>query len=58
MIPGMKKIARVNQYKGQPKLDWTDKQWLQHAWVQVHNPWINEEDREYWRDTIRRLTNR
>ena len=54
----MKKIARVNQYKGQPKRDWTDKQWLQQAWVQVHNPWINEEDREYWRDTIRRLTNR
>ena len=54
----MKKIARVNQYKGQPKRDWSDKQWLQHAWVQVHNPWLNEEDREYWRDTIRRLTNR
>ena len=44
------------QYKGQPQKDWTNEQWLQHAWVQSHNPWLDEDDREYWRDKIKQLT--
>ena len=44
-------------YKGQPQKDWTREQWLQHAWVQVHNPWIDDDDREYWRYKIAELSN-
>ena len=39
-----------------PKKDWDDKQWLEYAWIQRHNPWISEDDREYWRDKISDLT--
>ena len=45
----------LKDYEG-PKKDWTDEQWLQHAWIQRWNPWISEEDREYWRDKISDLT--
>ena len=45
------------QYKGQPEKGWTDEQWLQHAWIQSHNPWIDDDDREYWKDKIKELTN-
>ena len=48
-------MASAKQYKGQPQKDWTQKQWLQHAWVQSHNPWIAEDDREYWKDKIKEL---
>ena len=46
----------VKQYKGQPRKDWTKEQWLQHAHIQVHNPWLTDEDRLYWRDKIKELT--
>ncbi len=46
----------VKQYKGQPEKNWSDKQWLQHAYIQVHNPWITEDDRKYWRVKIKELT--
>ena len=36
-----------------PKKDWTDEQWLQHAQMMVHSPWISEDDREYWKDKIK-----
>jgi hypothetical protein len=41
-----------------PKKDWTTKQWLDHAWVQRHNPWISEEDRNYWKDKITELVDK
>ena len=47
----------LKDYIREPKKDWTDKQWLQYAYVQVHNPWINEDEREYFRDMIKRLSN-
>ena len=47
----MTEPIKVKQYKGQPRKDWTDKQWLEHAWIQSHNPWITEEDKKYWRAT-------
>ncbi len=30
-----------------------DKEYLQHAWIQKHNPWISDEEREYWADEIK-----
>ncbi len=53
----MSQFTSVKQYKGQPKKNWSNKEWLQHAWIQYHNPWLNEKDKEYWKDTIKRLTN-
>ena len=47
----------LKDYIREPKKDWTDKQWLQYAYVQVHNPWINEDDRLYYKDMIERLSN-
>jgi len=39
-----------------PKKDWTPEMWLQHAWVMVHSPWIDEEEREYWKYKIKELS--
>ena len=50
-------MIRVKQYKGQPQRDWSKNQWLQHAYVQMHNPWLTDEDREYWKDKVKELTN-
>ena len=49
-------IGNVKQYKGQPQYDWSNAKWLQHAWVMVNSPWIDEEEREYWRDKIAELS--
>jgi len=38
-----------------PKKDWDRKQWLDYAWRMKHNPWISEEDRQYWKDKIEEL---
>ena len=38
-----------------PKKDWDDEKWLQHAHVMVHSPWIDDHEREYWRDKIKEL---
>ena len=46
----------LKDYIKEPRKDWGDKQWLQHAWVQSHNPWISEEDREYWQVKIKELS--
>ena len=46
----------LQDYIKEPRKDWTNKDWLQHAWIQQHNPWISEEDRQYWRDKIKELT--
>ena len=47
----------LKDYIREPKKDWTDKQWLQYAYVQVHNPWLNEEDRLYYKDKFTELIN-
>ena len=41
-----------------PKKDWDDKQWLEYVWIQRHNPWISEEDRQYWVDKIKELVDK
>ena len=46
----------LNDYIGRPKKNSTNKQSLQEAWIQVHNPWISEDDREYWKDKIKELS--
>ncbi len=38
-----------------PKKDWSNKDWLQYAYIQRWNPWISEEDRQYWKDKIKEL---
>ena len=40
----------------EPRKDWTNKQWLQHAYVQRWNPWIDEDERDYWKDKITELS--
>ncbi len=42
----------LNDYIKGPKKDWSDKEWLQHAYIMYHSPWINEEEKEYWKDQI------
>ena len=51
-------LARMtlNDYIKEPRRNWDDKKWLQHAHVMVHSPWISEDDREYWRDKIKELS--
>ena len=36
--------------------DWTKEKWLEYAWIQKHNPWITDDDRQYWKDKIKELT--
>jgi len=43
----------LNDHIGKPRKDWTDEDWLQHAQIMVHSPWITEDDREYWADKIK-----
>ncbi len=50
-------MTNVKQYKGQPRKDWERDDWLKHAWIQKDNPWLDEDDREYWRDKIAELSN-
>jgi hypothetical protein len=45
----------AKQYKGQPRKDWSKDDWIKHAYVHMHNPWITEEDRQYWRDKAKEL---
>ena len=47
--------VNVKQYKGQPLKDWDKEHWLQHAYVQRWNPWIDEDERDYWKDKIKEL---
>ena len=49
-------MPTAKQYKGQPQRFWTNEEWLRHAWVQSHNPWLDEDDRQYWKDIIKELT--
>ena len=45
----------LRDYIKEPRKDWTKEKWLQHAYVMVHSPWIDDSDREYWRDKIKEL---
>ena len=45
----------LKDYIREPKKDWTNKQWLEYCSVQIHNPWISEEDRLYYRDKFHDL---
>ena len=45
----------LKDYIGRPRKEWTDKDWLKEAHIMVHSPWIDEEEREYWRDKIKNL---
>ena len=45
----------LQDYIKEPRKDWSDKDWLKHAYVQRWNPWIDEVEREYWKDKIREL---
>tara|TARA_R100000742_G_scaffold249_1_gene27 strand:+ start:453 stop:617 length:165 start_codon:yes stop_codon:yes gene_type:complete len=29
-----------------------EEEWLQHACIKVHNPWITDADRQYWRKKL------
>ena len=46
----------LKDYINEPLKDWTKEEWLKHACVQRHNPWISEDDREYWKDKIKELS--
>ena len=45
----------LKDYIKRPRKEWTDKDWLQEAHIMVHSPWIDEGEREYWRDKIKNL---
>tara|TARA_Y100000590_G_scaffold331266_1_gene376416 strand:- start:289 stop:435 length:147 start_codon:yes stop_codon:yes gene_type:complete len=45
----------LKDYLG-PKKDWNNEKWLKHAHIMVHSPWIDDAEREYWRDKIKELT--
>ena len=45
----------LQDYIGRPRKEWTNKDWLKEAHIMVHSPWIDEEEREYWRDKIKNL---
>ena len=40
-----------------PKKDWNAQQWLDYAHIHKHNPWISDEDREYYDAKYRELIN-
>ena len=48
----------LNDYIREPKRDWNDKQWIEFCSVQLHNPWISEEDRCYYKDKYTDLINK
>ena len=45
----------LKDYIREPKKDWTNKQWLEYCSVHMHNPWISEEDRLYYKDKFNDL---
>ena len=34
----------------EPKRHWTNKQWINHCSINMHNPWISNEERLYYRE--------
>ena len=47
----------LQDYIKEPRRDWSNERWLEHAHIMVHSPWISDADREYWRDKIKELHN-
>ena len=47
----------LNDYIKDPKKDWSNKQWIEYCSVQLHNPWISEEDRCYYKEKLHDLSN-
>ena len=45
----------LNDFIRYPRRDWDKKQWLEHAYIMVHSPWISKHDKEYWQDKIEEL---
>ena len=45
----------LQDYIKEPRKDWSNKEWLQQADVQMHNPWISEEARQYWKAKAREI---
>ncbi len=41
----------------QPKRNWSNKQWINYCQIMIHNPHINQEEREYYKDKLHDLTN-
>ncbi len=52
----LNKKLTLTDYIGKPRKEWTEKDWLKEAHIMVHSPWINEDERQYWRDKIKELT--
>ena len=48
----------LSDYIKEPKRDWSDKQWIEYCSVQLHNPWINESEREYYKEKFTDLINK
>ena len=46
----------LRDYIERPKKEQTKLDWLQEAQIMVHSPWISEDDREYWKDKIKKLS--
>ena len=45
----------LKDYINKPRKEWTDEEWLQEAHIMVHSPWINDDERDYWRYKIKKL---
>tara|TARA_B100000131_G_scaffold259495_1_gene255080 strand:- start:392 stop:565 length:174 start_codon:yes stop_codon:yes gene_type:complete len=45
----------LRDYIQRPRKEWTEKEWIQEAQIMVHSPWISEDDRNYWKDTLKNL---
>ena len=42
----------------EPKQHWNDKQWINYCSIHMHNPWINAEEREYYKEKYTDLINK
>ena len=47
----------LRDYIKDVKKDWSDKEWLQYCSIHMHNPWIDEKEREYYKDKFTDLIN-
>ena len=45
----------LNDYIKEPRRDWSNKHWLQHAYIQYWSPWNSKEEKEYWHYKIKQL---
>ena len=48
----------LRDYIKDVKKDWSDNEWLQYCSIQMHNPWIDEKEREYYKDKFTDLINK